>query len=1333
MKLSLLNAPARHPIRTVLISITVAMLAIFSALRLHADISLQNFLSPGQPAAAALNHVLNDFPSAEELLVLVTTPGDQAYPDRLLAFADRFKLQASEDPEISQLISGMSYRADSQSREFVTNVMIPNAIFYLSDSDFEAALHRLRRTEMAEQFHRNEAMLAAPDPAAGAIATALLRDPLRLHEFIEQRLAAALPFKTYQNSDAFLSPDGRSLLIRITGSRPPSDLQFCRRITKAVSDLAERVNSDHLGLEFSGTYPIAAQSERSIRHDSISSVVGSILSLGLLFAAIFRRSLVLFVVTFLPVAIGILYGFGVYALWNANVTPLTAVIGAMLAGIGIDYSVFYMIHYQQQRRAGVIPIDAAGQTIATIGGALIAAWVTSVVGFVAVGITSVRMLRDFSVVGSLGLAGALLGAIFILPALLVLLDRYRIIPIASVRFSMRPLLEWIDRHSTFCIGFFALIMAVAVGGIIIGGPRLGMETDPTVLHPHPNPPLDAEAHIAQRMGTSPDSLIVYLRADSSDQLLSLAYQVQERLAGSDANAAAVGSTFGLASLLPDPAMAKQRMSRVGPALADRVLADFDAVVAESAFRPEAYSSYRDFLRRLLTPTVAPGIAELRPYSQLAQSVLPQQIGSGTTETEAMTLVFPSQLFDQPEARQASVTKLRDLLRDVPGATLTGMTVLSLDTQATIQHDLPRLIIAAVAICVIYLLVQFRSMKDMLLALLPTAFSLACVLAVAKLIGAKINLANIVAVPLLVGIDVDYGIFLISVARRSRDRAEFFANASATGLSVVLCASATVLGFGSLAFTSVPAVRSLGWAVAIGVTSCGISSLFLLLPLLLRTRRFNINFTRSATAIVGVLGLTLAVVGCSPPSARLSFPITSISRTKDCEWFDVHHNGKKQFGIVYDSAGNVDRLIYSDGGDGRVDREYRLADYANEDVPHLILLLDSIPYQTMADRYQAGDFRWFSPPQKMIAPFPSLTEICFSDVLHCPPLPGAIDQYYDPRDEQFRHILPQRVMGYEEPWERRTFYHADFMQLGLSFLHPEEWYAAELEQVRLALERSPDRVTVVYVGSAASMVCKYGKPGAEQVLDGARQLCLQLLYERRGAIKISMMADHGHNFVESKNVSLEQMLTSAGFHSVDKLRGPKDFIVELDALVTYVGVDTLEPEAVAKTLCAHEPVELAVYMQGSRAIIRSAAGAAAIECRDHELRYVPLDADVLGYEPLIAQLKAEGQMDKSGFATDAVWFHRTLNNPWPNVPRRVWDALHRQVINPPTVMLSLKDGYCAGYPEYENYIKMASTHGGLNQINSATFVITMTGRLHDAVRHQDVIQTLEPGFEPPLQK
>jgi predicted RND superfamily exporter protein len=183
-------------------------------------------------------------------------------------------------------------------------------------------------------------------------------------------------------------------------------------------------------------------------------------------------------------------------------------------------------------------------------------------------------------------------------------------------------------------------------------------------------------------------------------------------------------------------------------------------------------------------------------------------------------------------RQASVEALRRMLRDIPGATLTGMSVLSLDTEAVVRRDLPRLSFAAVAIVAAYLLLYFRAVPLALLALLPTACSLACLLAIARLAGAKMNLANIVSAPLLIGIDVDYGIFIVSAAWRSATRAELLDRVAPSARAVIVCASATLLGFGSLAFTSVPAVRSLGWAVAIGVSTCAVSSLFFLLPLLL---------------------------------------------------------------------------------------------------------------------------------------------------------------------------------------------------------------------------------------------------------------------------------------------------------------------------------------------------------------------------------------------------------------------------------------------------------------------------------------------------------------------
>jgi predicted RND superfamily exporter protein len=99
--------------------------------------------------------------------------------------------------------------------------------------------------------------------------------------------------------------------------------------------------------------------------------------------------------------------------------------------------------------------------------------------------------------------------------------------------------------------------------------------------------------------------------------------------------------------------------------------------------------------------------------------------------------------------------------------------------------------------------------------------------------------NLVAFPLLIGIDVDYGIFVVSAIRRqdvrTLSRRQVAARAVPAAAAVVLCALSMILGFGSLVFTSVPAVRSLGVAVTAGVVSCVAGALLLVVPLVMLTR------------------------------------------------------------------------------------------------------------------------------------------------------------------------------------------------------------------------------------------------------------------------------------------------------------------------------------------------------------------------------------------------------------------------------------------------------------------------------------------------------------------
>ena len=343
---------ARAPAgRALLVAFFAATLAAVGVWRLDPDPSLEAMFSENDPAAAAMSRCLNDFSAADELLVLASIPGDTgpADPERRPAFARRFEQAVRDSPAASVLVLRVAHRADPDARQFIQDVLVPNGLYYLDGVAFAAAQERLTRAGMAAQIRRNEAMIAAPGPAIGALSKALLRDPLHLNEFALERLAAGRALKTYGGGDAFISPDGRGLLVRVAGRRSTNDLEFCQAITARIAALVEEMDRDGLRVEYCGGYAIAAERGRSIRHDLISSTVGSVVCLIGLFVVFYRNPLRLSRLAPGPVGLGVFLGFGATALTPIRLTPMTAAIGAILAGMGIDYSIQYLSCYERHR------------------------------------------------------------------------------------------------------------------------------------------------------------------------------------------------------------------------------------------------------------------------------------------------------------------------------------------------------------------------------------------------------------------------------------------------------------------------------------------------------------------------------------------------------------------------------------------------------------------------------------------------------------------------------------------------------------------------------------------------------------------------------------------------------------------------------------------------------------------------------------------------------------------------------------------------------------------------------------------------------------------------
>ena len=144
-----------------------------------------------------------------------------------------------------------------------------------------------------------------------------------------------------------------------------------------------------------------------------------------------------------------------------------------------------------------------------------------------------------------------------------------------------------------------------------------------------------------------------------------------------------------------------------------------------------------------------------------------------------------------------------------------------------------LLIAAIAIILI-IAALWRNIATVLLISIPIAFAALLTPVVGTLIGISLNFANVIVIPLLLGIGIDSSIHLV---HRHHDTATTALLHTSTARAVVLSALTTLASFGTLAFTSHPGMSSLGQLLTLGIALMLLSNL-LLLPRLITLPVFN---------------------------------------------------------------------------------------------------------------------------------------------------------------------------------------------------------------------------------------------------------------------------------------------------------------------------------------------------------------------------------------------------------------------------------------------------------------------------------------------------------------
>jgi predicted RND superfamily exporter protein len=138
---------------------------------------------------------------------------------------------------------------------------------------------------------------------------------------------------------------------------------------------------------------------------------------------------------------------------------------------------------------------------------------------------------------------------------------------------------------------------------------------------------------------------------------------------------------------------------------------------------------------------------------------------------------------------------------------------------------------AFAAIVLVLLWDFRSPKRALLALIPLMMGIVAALGVMGVLGVPLNPANMIALPLVLGVGVDNGVHLLHdfLASKAEGRGRL---SRAIGRGVLLKALTTMIGFGTLMISRQRGLSGLGFCLTLGVACCMTASL-VLLPAMLR--------------------------------------------------------------------------------------------------------------------------------------------------------------------------------------------------------------------------------------------------------------------------------------------------------------------------------------------------------------------------------------------------------------------------------------------------------------------------------------------------------------------
>lgn len=731
-----------------------------------------------------------------------------------------------------------------------------NGLLYLTPDALEQAIDRLAAAEPAIAILAQNPSLRGIADLADRMRALSGNDP----EIQRARKALAAMIETAARETASGAPNSVSWTRFILGPDMGLELASSRRILLLQGRLdgeESAVGGDGTGLIRAAAQDLGFQdrgislrltgrgplSKEEMTHAVADIQLAGALSLTLLaFVLIVGfRSWRAIVGCFGALFCGLAWTFGFATLAVGSLTLLSIVFSVLFIGLGIDFAIHYALRYREEAADTSDAPGTAERTAASCGGALGLCAVTSAVGFLSFWPTDYRGLAELGLIAAAGMALALIASLTVLPAL------FSLMRLPGGAHATMPgggaVGGWIDRQKR------PIVVAAAILSIAALALSTRAEFDFNTLALK-----DPKAESVQTL--------IDLQQDGAITPYTLSIPFADRSA---AEAAAdrlrtlpeVAGVRSLEDLVPAEADLKQAMIEeaavflwpaLSPPSASGAASEGGAQAALHDLRaqswddlpPEDRARLVDGLNALDDADAAAFEDRLTTPLRVTLEGLKDALGA-----RAFTLTdLPQDMVDRYVAPDGGVRiavlpkeDLRDFaaLGDFVDAVTalypdaTGRPVLEAGTGKIVVAAFQQAVAIALGVILAFLIWRLHSFRDAVLVLIPLILAGAATTAFGVLAGIPFNVANVIVLPLVLGLGVDNGVHFVARWREEGDLSAVLK--SSTPRAVLLSGGTTLASFATLGIVSNSGISSMGMLLSVAMIAIILSTMIVLPALL----------------------------------------------------------------------------------------------------------------------------------------------------------------------------------------------------------------------------------------------------------------------------------------------------------------------------------------------------------------------------------------------------------------------------------------------------------------------------------------------------------------------